>query len=317
MRNPQIVTFSTSPLTPDHATQWAQLRQQIAAASGLTWMPTPAELIDELEVTSTFDPARQTWAVWQDGQLIGYALVRVRDQPRHSGLNAIDLDGGVHPDHRGRGISSQLLEAAQVRGSKLALEHQPQAPLVYDAMVSSSDPISAELLADHGYEVVRYFIEMRHDLSSRQSEDERVRPYSSTWAEATRAAHNDAFRSHWGSGPASPQKWQKFLRSSGFRPDLSRIVTSADDVLAYAMVSSNRPGEAYLELVGTRAGAQGQGLGRAIITSTLAAIGSDGSFTTVGLDVDAANPSDAGRLYSSIGFNQAATTVTYERAHSR
>ena len=98
------------------------------------------------------------------------------------------------------------------------------------------------------------------------------------------------------------------------RPDLSRIVVEDGEVLAYTLVSSNLPGEAYFDLVGVRGGAQGRGLGRAVLTSGLAAIREEGSFTEAGLDVDADNPSGAGRLYTSAGFTNAAKTITWEKS---
>ncbi|QGH70632.1 GNAT family N-acetyltransferase [Pseudactinotalea sp. HY158] len=307
------MSLTTSPLTIDHAGEWASLRRRINEVSGLLWKPTEQEMVEALAPSSTFDPARQTWGRWSGGSLVAFATVAVRDHPRHDGINAADIDSGVHPDLRGRGISSALLELAEPVAIELATARLPAVPLVLTAVASSTDQPSIDLLVDHDYSAVRYFFEMSHDLSGEASEDSRTREFTPADSEATRLAHNDAFRTHWGSGPASAEKWNQFMTSAGFRPDLSRIVERDGEVLAYGMVSSTVPGEAYLELVGTRAAAQGNGLGRAVLNSVVAAVRAAGGFTTLGLDVDADNPSGAGKFYGSAGFVNAARTITYEK----
>lgn len=309
---------STSPLTLADAAELAALRRRINEASGLVWKPTEQEMIEALTPSSTFDAGRQTWALRsEEGALIAYAMVHPRDRPRHDGFNVAYLDSGVAPELRGRGISSALLDRAEPVGIAPATTLIPGTPLLLSATASSTDPAANKLLVDHDYSVARYFFEMTHDLSGEATEDPRTRAFTAEDSEATRLAHNDAFRTHWGSGPASQEKWDRFMSSAGFRPDLSRIVVSDGEVLAYGMVSSTVPGEAYLELVGTRASAQGNGLGRAVLTSVVAAVRDAGGFTSLGLDVDADNPSGAGRLYASAGFANHAQTITYEKPVAR
>lgn len=310
--------LSTSPLTLDDAAELAALRRRIHEVSGFVWKPTEQEMVEVLTPSSTFSPARQTWAVRSDnGDLVAYGMVYVRDRPRHDGFNAAYIDSGVDPRLRGQGISSELIALAEPVAVDLATAQLPEAPLLLSATVSSTDPAANKLLVDHGYAVARYFFEMSHDLSGDAVADPRTRPFTMADKEATRLAHNDAFRTHWGSGPSSQERWEKFMSSAGFRPDLSRIVERDGEVLAYGMVSNTVPGEAYLELVGTRASAQGNGLGRAVLTSVVAAVREAGDFTTLGLDVDADNPSGAGRLYASAGFVNRAQTITYEKPVTR
>ncbi len=305
---------STSALTLADAAELAALRRRIHEESGFVWMPTEQEMVETLTASSTFEAARQTWALRsEEGALVAYAMIYLRDRPRHDGFNVAYLDSGVAPELRGQGISSSLLERAEPVGIELATGLLPDAPLLLSATASSTDPAANKLLVDHGYSVARYFFEMMHDLSGEATEDPRTRAFTPEDSEATRLAHNDAFRTHWGSGPSSQEKWDKFMGSAGFRPDLSRIVERDGEVLAYGMVSSTVPGEAYLELVGTRASAQGNGLGRAVLTSVVAAVREAGDFTSLGLDVDADNPSGAGRFYASAGFVNHAQTITYEK----
>lgn len=302
-----------TPLTPEMAPAWSHLHAIIADDDGGKWKPTPTELAEELQPSSTFDPAQQTWAVWSGEEMIAFALAGVRSAPRYDGTNSAFIIGGVHPDWRGHGLGSELLERTERRGAERARALVPGVPLVFNAMTTATAPAASEFLTDHGYEQVRYWFDMTHDLQGDFTDDPRTQPLSPEHSEAVRLAHNDAFSTHWGSAPISAENWHRLTRSAGLRPDLSRIVVEDGEVLAYTLVSSNLPGEAYFDLVGVRGGAQGRGLGRAVLTSGLAAIRAEGSFTEAGLDVDADNPSGAGHLYTSAGFTNTAKTITWEK----
>lgn len=301
------------PLAQEHAQAWSTLIEAIAASDGDQWTPTSVELAEMLVPSSVFSPQRQTWAVWCGDAMVAYALAGVRPEPQHDGLNTVYVIGGVHPSWRGRGIGSELLKAAEERGGSLAAELVPGAPIAFNADSAGSAAASAELLRANGYAPARYWFDMAHDLSGTFTPDPRTQPFTLDLAEAARLAHNDAFSTHWGSGPSNAERWGRFMTSAALRPELSRIVVDDGEVLAYALVSSARPGKAYFDLIGVRGKAQGKGLGRAVLTSGLAAIQEAGGFTEAGLDVDADNPSGAGRLYTSAGFVNVAKKTTWQK----
>lgn len=304
--------FTATPLTADLADQWARLHAIISAEDQGRWTPTPTELVEMLEPTSVFDPQRHTWSVWSGQDMVAFAVVGVSEAARFNGVRQVHIEAGVHPQWRGRGLGSALLQLTETRGQTVA-NALPQAPLVFSASAPATAPAAGALLHDHGYAPARYWFDMTHDLRGEFTADPRTQGFSTDLSEQLRLAHNDAFRTHWGSSPITPEHWGKLMRSAGLRPDLSRIVVEDGDVLAYALVSSTVPGEAYFDLIGVRGSAQGRGLGKAVLTSALAAIQAEGTFTEAGLDVDAENPSGAGQLYTARGFVNVAKKVTWEK----
>lgn len=295
------------------APEWSRLLRVIAEDDGSTWKPTPTELGESLEPSSTFDPSRQTWSTWHGEEMVAFAEAGVSDIPAFDGRNKVYVLGGVHPAWRGQGLGTMLLELSEATGERLGRQHLPNAPLVFTAHTTDSAPTAARLLEENGYVEARYWFDMTHDLRGEFIDDPRTAALTDELSEAVRLAHNDAFSTHWGSAPISEEKWQRFEKSSTLRRDLSRIFAVDGEVLAYAIVSSTVAGEAYFDLIGVRGSAQGQGLGRAVLTSALAAIQADGSFTEAGLDVDADNPSGAGKLYTSAGFESVAKKLTWEK----
>jgi ribosomal protein S18 acetylase RimI-like enzyme len=72
------------------------------------------------------------------------------------------------------------------------------------------------------------------------------------------------------------------------------------------------PGEAWVNLVGTRQRARGAGLARACLAASLRAIAEQG-YAKAGLDVDSENASGAGALYASFGFKLDKVIARYGR----
>jgi len=301
------------PIRPADAPAWAVLYHAIAEEDGDRWRPTPVELSEFLEPHPAFDPERQTWSVWDGEQMVAFASAHVRLEPTFEGSNLVYIAGGVHPRWRGRGLGTSLFTRAQATGADLAAQRCPGIPATFHADTTDTAPAAAALLEDFGFAPARYWFYMTHDLSGAYVDDPRTQAPTPGLSEAIRLAHNDAFATHWGSGPVPADVWDQRQRSSTLRPDLSRIIVRDGQVLAYAIVSTATPGAAYFNIIGVRGAAQGRGLGRAVVTSALAAIQAEGTITEANLDVDADNPTGAGALYSSAGFVAVARTVTWQK----
>jgi mycothiol synthase len=104
---------------------WEDLDDVVAflLACDLADWGSPDSTVDELREAwkrPEMELSTDTWIVKSvDGSLAGYGWLLARD-------NHTSLDGwaAVHPDHRGRGVGSYLVELMETRGS----EHAAQAP---------------------------------------------------------------------------------------------------------------------------------------------------------------------------------------------
>lgn len=308
------MTLRYQTLTPETVPAWAELVNLLGEVDGTGEHHSADDLAEEL-AAADLDPAQDSVAVWDGDHLVAFALVRVGSSLTHGeGHVRAGLGGGVHPDHRGRGIATALFDQTEPRALQLAAERHPGAPV--DLRVEAgleTDPVRA-VLADRGYHPARYFTVMSRPLPGEPlgPVDPRTGPLTTDLHEATRLAHNDAFASHWGSAPTSADRWQHVVSGHAARPAFSRVVVDADGtVLAYCTTSQWAERELYVTLVGTRPVARGQGLARAVLSATIAAAAADGGFDVIELDVDSANPQGAGVLYTSLGFSPVRTTATY------
>ena len=293
---------------------WAELTNLLAVAERTEEYYSADDLAEELTETG-FDPVRDSWAVWDGPHLVAYGQLRIAAELLEDGRCRAQLDGGVHPDRRGRGIGTRLMDALENRARELAAHRHPGAPL--QLRVSGrlpGDPVRP-LLESRDYRIARYFTEMERLLPGDPlpPADPSVQRYEPGLREAIRLAHNDAFATHWGSTAQSEQAWREQLESRTFRPDSSTVWVEDGDVLAYVLTYQWVDGELYVGQVGTRQRARGRGLARACLLASLHAASASGRYISVDLSVDSENPTGAGALYESVGFTATRTLASYVR----
>ena len=290
---------------------WSELTAAIADAEGTGEVYSAEDLAEELDDPST-DPARDTVAVFDGDTLVAFGQVMMPVERVDGQIRAF-ITGGVHPEHRGKGIGSQLLGRLEARALEWAGELFPNRPV--QPQTGSAAPNSAAFLEARGYRPVRYFHVMAHDLGSLDAGvDERLQGYATALDEPVRAAHIDAFARHWNSAAPDAERWRHWYTGSRtFRPGCSLVSVGADgDVDGYLLAYEFQPGELWFGQIGVRPRARGRGLARGLLRLALRTAAQAG-YTEVKLDVDTDNADGAGRLYESVGFVGQRTTVAYQR----
>lgn len=306
-------------LRPEDVQAWAELTATLARVDDTGEVYSAEDLAEEL-VESGFDPVRDSIAVWSGEQLAGYGQLRVSMNPDGEGRVRCSLGGGVHPDHRGRGIGRRLMDVLERRAVELAAERHPGRPAFWRAGggALATDPVRA-LLAHRGYEVVRWFNELARPLPgdpldvASPAGVRLVRP-TEELREAVRDAHNRAFADHWGSSPMTSEVWADHWGSRTSRPAVSTVALGPDgSVLGYVLCAQWVERELYVNIVGTVPHARGRGVARAALADTIARAAASGSFDVIELEVDSASPTGATRLYDALGFTSTKVFPTYQR----
>lgn len=225
--------------------------------------------------------------------------------------------GGVHPQHRGRGIGTLLVEAMAAR---LTERHRATAPDL-TALVQGSglteNLAQQAVLARVGLLPDRYTLVLGVDTLVPVEVGDlppglRIRAYDPASDEdALRVAHNAAFGGHHPNfTPWDEDLWRQWVTTSrNFRADLSFLVVDADGAIA-AYVQTNEYDavqeatgrrEAFIAKVGTLPEHRGRGLASTLLRHTLEACRRDGMDRAC-LDVDSENPSGALGVYERAGF---------------
>lgn len=312
------------PIAKGDAAAWADL---LAAAEKVddTGEHYDADDLDEELDDPKLNAPTDTFALWSGERMAGYAVVR--SNPSSVDVERVWAEGTVHPDLRRRGLGARLLDWTGTRGQALHDERRPDLPGELHISVADGNDGQRTMIESAGFEPVRYFFEMKLELDGRPDagdvvpESLRLLPFDRAYDEATRVAHNEAFRDHWGTSPRDEEMWRTwFTGARAFRAQYSRLLLDGDgEVAAYVLgyefaadTEATGVRELYIGQVGTRRPYRGRGAANALLASTLAAAAA-GGFGTASLGVDAANPTGALSLYERLGFTVTRRRTSYVR----
>lgn len=293
-----------------------------------TWTTPREEIADTFDLPH-IDHARDSiLAIDAAGEIIAFGSAFLH--PAREGTLTVNLGGAVRPDRRRRGIGTAVLAWQRAR----ALEQLADALPTADAAASDTD-WTAELrvygeevqhdlrsiAARAGFAPERWFTSMERDMTApvprvAVPEGITVVPYTRDRDEDARAARNDAFRDHWGSMPSQPDSWAKFVGSSFFRADLSRLaLDEGGRIVGFCLATVNEDdwvtlgaSNSYIDLIGVIREHRRRGIAPLVIARALDAIADAGLERAV-LDVDTASPTGANTLYEGLGFGATERSV--------
>lgn len=308
---------------------------------GLTWRPleraelpaivdlrNAAERIDQNpELTSLNElqeymdsafsrPEEDTLAAWDsEGNAVALAWAACRRSVTEK--RRVNLSGVVHPQRRGTGIGSAILEwqVAHALAWDADTREAGFGPFEARIFAPASQVDLAQLAARFGFERVRHFYSMERELVEvpprRSIPGISIVGWDPARSDEARTVVNAAFRDHWGSVERSPQMWEEIVGRAAFRADWSLL--AVDEVTgkiaglllgaAYTHDWSEAKKLGYADVIGVLRAYRKRGIAGALLVEAMHLFASSG-MTTAELDVDVENPSGALGLYTSLGFRE-------------
>ena len=262
------------------------------------------------------------------GQAVAYAAA---SPPEIQKLAAVvEGSGVVHPQRRGQGIGTALLNWQDARARQMLANQSEDLPGWLGTIAPESAPATRALLEKNGFAEKRCWLEMQRDLSDEIPDPAVPSNIQITTpenlSEETRLAYNDSFQSHWGSAPDTPESWRNREQRADYRPDLSFVAVAespegAPEVtgLVISRVSPEkweaRGGSfAYIHLMGVRSSWRGKGIATALLVHSMQAFRSAG-LERAELNVDADSPTGAVSVYENLGFRAAYRHSTYVKEY--
>jgi len=292
----------------------AQLGHDVARMEGDTLFVLTAEEMANEWKREGFNVERDVFVVeTREGRVVGSE--EFYNESSHCQLKA---DGCVHPEFRGLGIGSALLEKIAERAQAEMELAAPAARVFIQSLVNNKDEAGHNLLRDNGFSPVRYFWRMEIKLQGAPAAVTfpagiGLRPFIiAEHAAAVWQANNEAFQDHWGSHHRTYEEWshEKF-GNPHFDPTLWMVAWDGNDVAGFSQ-NRFRQGIGWIGTIAVRRPWRGKGLGIALMRHTFGEFYKRGT-STIGLGVDSANPTGATRLYQRAGMYVAGEFAFYEK----
>jgi mycothiol synthase len=184
--------------------------------------------------------------------------------------------------------------------------------------MDGKDAVAKKLHEAAGYVPVRFNWRMEIKLEKAPSDANwpdgiELRPFvKEEHALAVWQANNEAFRDHWGSHDSEFEEWSnRKLNSSNFDPSLWMVAWDGDQIAGFSL-NRYRMGIGWIGSLGVRRLWRKKGLGMALLQHSFGEFYSRG-MKTIGLGVDASNPTGATRLYRVAGMYVASEFITYDK----
>jgi mycothiol synthase len=254
-----------------------------------------------------------------DGAPAAFGWLLARDEHRR-----LDADGFVHPEHRGRGVGSAMIDFFEARADDhLALA--PPGEVLLHIACGEPERDAAALILSRGYEVTRHFWRMDIDVlaspipaatfppgievrSFRREED----------ARRVHRANGEAFAEHWGFVERTFEDWEAHrIESPEFDPTLWWIAwangSEGEEVAGFLQGGiAVEDGRGWVHSLGVRKPWRGQGIAKALLYLAFAEY-AHRRIREVSLEVDADNATGATELYRRVGMHVAQQFDAYRK----
>ncbi len=302
------------------ATKWAdvnavaQLIYDVCQADGDVTVATTPEELESQWHSEGFNPETDTCVVQtKDGYIIGYGeFVNEKD---HAHLGS---DVYVHPECERELVLAALMEFVEERAREEMKLAAPDLRVFIRSTMDGKDDAAKKQHEAAGFVAVRFNWRMEIKLEKAPSdvnwpEGIELHPFDrETHARLVWQADNEAFRDHWGSHDSTFEDWsRRKFNHSDFDPTLWMIAWDGDQIAGFSQ-NRFRMGIGWVSTLGVRRPWRKKGLGLALLQHSFGEFYKRG-MRTIGLGVDASNPTGATRLYQGAGMVIASEFITYDK----
>lgn len=307
MSNPESIIRTYRPKDLD------VLVQLMAEMEGRGWSSfsvSMREVIEGLGRPNDF-PEDNLFIAEQAGDIIGCVNVTVELK-----IGRVVLSCLMHPEYRGNGVATRLIERAIERARELKVKR-------VHVNVPEESMTARYLLASMGFRFIRRFLELELDLSRVQGPDmksigPRCRHMMRGEEDKLVQVQNRSFADTWGFNPNTVEEIVYRISLPNCAREDVIFACDGDSVIGYCWTrtypgegSVTRGGKGRIYMLGVDPDQRGKGVGKEVLLVGLSYLKSKG-LETVELTVDSKNEA-ARALYRSAGFRIQRRSLWYER----
>ena len=259
------------------------------------------------------DLSNDAWVIELDGRIGAYATFEDR------GGGRLIVESHVHPELRGRGLGSRLVEVTEARARDALPRQAPEVRVYLQNAALVGDERMPDFFARRGYHPAQYQFRMLAELTAppdvppvrgvgiRRFRDPDERRTVYRVLEDSFAYGRESFRRRT-YGEWAPDVFGR----EHFDPALTWVATEGEAIVGASVCGWKEAGDwGWVGTLGVLPGHRGRGIGEALLRTAFADFRRRGE-RRVALGVAADNPS-ATRLYERAGMRVLYTIVLYEK----
>ena len=266
----------------------------------------PRVVAEQLERPNYF-PAQDLFILWSD-DIVGYMDVK-----QELTIGRVVLDCWVHPEHRRKGLATELLSHATDRAKELGAK-------AAHVNIKEGNMVARRVLSGLGFGLNRQFLELGLDIADVGKLDmsqvtKGCRYLQLGEEDKLTQLQNRAFAGTWGYNPNTVEEITFRVNSSTCSREDIVVIYQGNNALGYCWtgvgceegILSMRKGR--ILMLGVVPDYRGKGIGKRLVLAGLARLRSKG-LQIAELTVDSENKA-ACALYQSLGFKVQANTFWY------
>lgn len=301
---------------------YAAMAQLTAASNGaddIPYLPSAANLREEFEGATGFDPATDIVIAEVEGVVVADAGT---ERAVRAGIVTFDLWWHVDPAWRRRGLGAALLRENLRRAGERGRAEPDGVPIEARAHVDEGEAEHHRLLASAGFAPIRWYFSMRRphldDIPDAPLPDGlEIRQLTPDQHRVVWEADNEAFRDHWQAREPEEVDFARLFAKADLDTGLWVVAWDGDQVAGSVQPwiwreenASLGVARGWLEHISVRRPWRRRGLAHAMTAEALRRLRAAG-MTEAMLGVDADNPTGALGVYERLGFGVHQHTTAY------
>ncbi len=296
---------------PEDFDMLVQLVGEVGKGGWSSSSVSPQDMIESLG-RPNHSPEEDLFIAEEGGNIAGYVDITVELNIGRVVLNCL-----VHPEYRGNGVATKLIERAIDRARELKVKR-------IHVNIPQESVTAQELFTKMGFRFIRRFLELRLDLSEVHVPDmgrmgPRYRHMKSGEEEKLVHIQNRSFADTWGFNPNTVEEIVYRIGLPNCSPEDIVFAGDGGNVIGYCWTriypgetKGARAGKGRIYMLGVNPDHRGKGTGREVLLAGLFYLKSKG-LMMVDLTVDSKNKA-ARALYRSARFHIRTRSLWYEKA---
>jgi len=307
MSNPEYIIRTYRPEDFD---MLVQLVGEVGKGGWSSFSSSPQDVIESLGRPNHF-PEEDLFVVEKGGNIVGYVDVTVE-----LNIGRVVLSCVVHPEYRGNGVATKLIERAIDRARELKVKR-------IHVNTPEESMTARELFTKMGFRFIRRFLELRLDLSGVYVPDmdrmgPRYRQMKSGEEEKLVQIQNRSFADTWGFNPNTVEEIVYRIGLPNCSPEDIILACDGGNVIGYCWTRIYpgetpvaRAGKGRILMLGVDPDHRSREIGKEVLLAGLCYLKNKG-LGMVDLTVDSKNKA-ARALYRSAGFQIRTRSLWYEK----